>query len=85
MSVENPPGTAPHADERLLNEKQLARRWNVSVKKLQADRPAGKGPSFHRFGRAIRYRIADIEAYERKHLVLTEIDNEKPIDDPKVN
>lgn len=48
----------------LLKETQLAARWACSVKKLQADRAAGRGVPFLKIGRLIRYRVADIEAFE---------------------
>ena len=47
-----------------LTERDLALRWNVSVKKLQADRLSGRGVQFVRFGRSIRYRLSDLEAFE---------------------
>ncbi|HYD32280.1 MAG TPA: helix-turn-helix domain-containing protein [Azospirillaceae bacterium] len=51
-----------------LNEQQLAARWGISVKKLQADRLKGGGIPFIRLGRAVRYRYADVVAWEECHL-----------------
>lgn len=48
-----------------LNEKQLAARWNVSLKFLQKMRDSGAGIKVTRFGRSVRYRLRDIVAYER--------------------
>jgi hypothetical protein len=67
-----PPGTAssviahPAPDSGLprLNEKQLAERWQVSVRTLQAARVKGSGVPFVRIGRAVRYRMEDVLAYE---------------------
>ena len=54
-----------------LNETQLAEREGVSVKKLQADRLYGVGCPYHKFGRAVRYRLSDVLAYESKNLINT--------------
>jgi hypothetical protein len=54
--------------ETFLNEKQLADRWGISIKKLQADRFSGRGCGFVKIGRLIRYRLSDVEAYEQANL-----------------
>ncbi|WP_211110590.1 DNA-binding protein [Azospirillum ramasamyi] len=51
-----------------LTESQLARRWAVTEKKLQADRLKGVGCPFVKIGRAVRYRLEDILAYEAARL-----------------
>jgi hypothetical protein len=51
-----------------LNEKQLAERWGVSVRTLQAARVKGGGVPFVRIGRAVRYRPEDVLAYEQARL-----------------
>jgi hypothetical protein len=51
-----------------LNERQLAERWSVSVRTLQAARVKGGGVAFVRIGRAVRYRLDDVLAYEQAHL-----------------
>lgn len=51
-----------------LNEKQLAHRWNISVRTLQAARVKGNGVQFIRIGRAVRYRMEDVLAYEEAQL-----------------
>lgn len=51
-----------------LNEKQLAERWGVSVRTLQAARVKGGGVPFVRIGRSVRYRVEDILAYEQARL-----------------
>lgn len=54
------------AKRRFLNERELAERWNVSVKLLQKLRTAGGGCPFHKLGEgAVRYRLRDIKQYER--------------------
>lgn len=56
-------------DEIFLSEKQLAMRWSLaSAKKLQADRGAGLGCPWVKIGRAVRYRMSDIVAYEIANL-----------------
>jgi hypothetical protein len=57
------------ADEILLTEKLLSKRWGLaSEKKLQADRLKGAGCRFVRIGRAVRYRLSDVLAYEAANL-----------------
>jgi hypothetical protein len=51
-----------------LNEKQLAERWGVSVRTLQAARVRGSGVPFIRIGRAVRYRMEDVLTYEQAQL-----------------
>lgn len=49
-----------------LRESQLAARWGVTTRTLQNWRAAGKGPPFLDLGiNTIRYRLEDIEAYEK--------------------
>lgn len=54
----------PSSRAGMLNEKQLAARWNISVRTLQAARVKGGGVPFIRIGRAVRYRLEDVLAYE---------------------
>jgi hypothetical protein len=51
-----------------LNEKQLAERWGVSIRTLQATRVKGGGVPFVRIGRSVRYRLEDVLAYEQARL-----------------
>jgi hypothetical protein len=57
-------GKTPSTGVQRLNEKQLAERWGVSVRTLQAARVKGSGVPFIRIGRAVRYRLEDVLAYE---------------------
>lgn len=52
----------------LMTTQDLAVRWSCSRKKLEADRLRGTGCRFIRVGRLVRYRLADVEAYERSRL-----------------
>ncbi len=47
-----------------LSEYSLADRWNISIKKLQADRQKGTGCPYVKFGRSVRYRLDDVIAFE---------------------
>lgn len=53
---------------KLLDEKQAAALLNVSVKTLQAWRYRGNGPRFVKFGRSVRYALADLEAFVLERL-----------------
>lgn len=50
-----------------LTETQLAQRWNIAKKTLQAWRLRGGGPKFVRIGTAIRYLTPDVIEYETKN------------------
>jgi predicted DNA-binding transcriptional regulator AlpA len=54
---------APLATSDLIDEDTLAGRLGVSRATLQAWRYAGRGPSYIKVGRFIRYRNADVEAF----------------------
>ena len=54
-------------NELFYTEKQLAARWQTSVKKLQKDRLQGTGVQWVRLGRLVRYRISDIIDWEIDH------------------
>ena len=47
-----------------LTEDELARRWRITIRKLQKDRLEGRGVPFFKFGGAVRYRVSDVLAYE---------------------
>lgn len=49
---------------RFMNERQLAERWGVSVKTIQALRLKGGGVRYAKLGRCVRYRLDHVEAYE---------------------
>lgn len=52
-----------------LTEEQLSQRWQISIKKLQADRFKGKGCQYTKIGRSARYSLGIIEAYEAANTV----------------
>jgi len=49
----------------MMIEQELGSRWQISIKTLQRWRSLHKGPKFIKLeNRAVRYRLADVEAYE---------------------
>ena len=48
-----------------LTDKELAARWNISVRTVQKWRVTGQGPRFRKLGTAVRYALPDVEAYEQ--------------------
>lgn len=52
------------ATDVLLDERQLADRWNCSPKTLRNQRSLGTGCRHVRIGRLIRYRLSDVIAHE---------------------
>lgn len=52
----------------IVTQRDLASRWHISAKKLEADRLKGTGCPFIKIGSAVRYRISDILAYEDANL-----------------
>ncbi|MBP7003519.1 helix-turn-helix domain-containing protein [Amaricoccus sp.] len=51
-----------------LTQGALADRWNISPRTLERWRWLGQGPQYLKVGGQVRYRLADVEAYERNQL-----------------
>ena len=51
-------------DVKHLTQEELAERWNCSGETLARWRCEGNGCRWMRIGGYIRYRVADVEAYE---------------------
>lgn len=53
-------------ERRLLTPDELVARWEgaVTTRTLANWRAAGRGPSFTKIGRSVRYRLEDIITYE---------------------
>ncbi len=51
----------------LWTEADLAKRWNKSVKTIQAQRQRGDGPQYIKIGNSVRYRPTVVEEYEDKN------------------
>lgn len=52
-----------------LNEEQVSKLLCVSKITLQQWRHYGRGPAYHKFGRAVRYLVEDLEAFAQKRRV----------------
>lgn len=54
----------------MLTETELAKRWKLTKRTLQLWRREGKGPKFVNLSESekakIRYRLADVVAYENR-------------------
>lgn len=55
---------APPEQEPYLTTKELAARWRRSPNALRIMRHRRQGPRSYRFGREVRWPLAEIEAYE---------------------
>jgi hypothetical protein len=58
----------PAAVVRHLNQKELARRWGLSVRTVERWRCDGSGPAFLKLNGRVAYRLADVEAFEDERL-----------------
>ena len=62
----------PHRKEvkqlKMLSTIELAERWGMSNETIAQWRVLDKGPPYVKLGGAVRYRIEDIETYERENL-----------------
>jgi predicted DNA-binding transcriptional regulator AlpA len=63
----------------LVNERRAAEILGMQVKTLQEWRTSGKGCPFVKIGRAVRYSLADLDAFIAKNTVqsTTEADARK--------
>jgi predicted DNA-binding transcriptional regulator AlpA len=50
---------------RHLTQRELADRWNKSEATIERYRSDGVGPKYLKIGGAVRYRLEDIEQFER--------------------
>jgi len=57
----------------MLTESELADRFGVEPGTLRNWRSSGKGPSFLKMEGTVRYRLDDVEAYERESLKPSEV------------
>jgi hypothetical protein len=57
-----------------LNQNLVGQRLGVSVRTLERWRWLGMGPRFMKVGGRVRYRIADIEAFEQSRLCTSTAD-----------
>lgn len=52
---------------KLMTSDEVAERWGIKPETLKAWRHYGKGPKFVKIGRSVRYKLSDIEAFEKSH------------------
>jgi len=52
----------------MLNQDQLADRWQISPRTLEQWRWLGKGPRFLKVGARVLYRESDVETYEASQI-----------------
>ena len=57
--------TSPTTKQLFLAPKQVSETYGIPLKTLEVWRYRGTGPKFHKFGRLVRYAIADLAAYEQ--------------------
>ena len=53
------------ADE-YLTPRDLAARFKIPVSTLEYWRAVREGPNWHKIGRVVRYRVADVEVWEER-------------------
>jgi predicted DNA-binding transcriptional regulator AlpA len=53
---------------RCIFQNELAQRWQISEATLERWRSQRMGPQFLRLGGQVRYRLVDVESYERERL-----------------
>ena len=62
-------GSSPDSlSELFLTEKELAARWQISVKTLRNARVSGTGCKFFKGLGFVRYRLTDVIEFERMHM-----------------
>lgn len=53
--------------QRYYTDIEVAAYLNQSVKTIRKWRRCGCGPTFHKFGRSVRYLITDLELFEQQN------------------
>jgi hypothetical protein len=51
----------------LVTERQVSNRWNISLNTLRYWRSVGEGPPYVKMGRSVRYNVAALERFLRRH------------------
>jgi predicted DNA-binding transcriptional regulator AlpA len=64
VEPQNKTPEVPPLQNRHLTEDDLALRWVMSVRSLKRLLAAGRGPKPLRIGRAVRFRLAEVERWE---------------------
>jgi predicted DNA-binding transcriptional regulator AlpA len=55
-----------------LNEKQVSEMTNIALPTLRNYRHLGKGPSYLKIGRSIRYSTTDVIEFMESHKIMTD-------------
>ena len=55
-------------EQQHLTQMALADRWNISPRTLERWRWVGRGPQYLKVGGQVRYRLEDVQTYERNQL-----------------
>lgn len=70
-------------NEKLLNQIDVSRRWDLSCRTLERWRWLGIGPRFIKIGGRVKYRLCDLKAYEETHICQSTADqhywDKKPV------
>jgi len=61
----------------LVNDREAAAILNMAVDTLRRWRWKGRGPKYYRFGRSIRYAVADLDDFRDRHLVTPSINTRR--------
>lgn len=64
----------------MLTQDDLASRWRISPATLERWRSEGIGPQFLKLGGQVRYRTADIDAFEAQCLRRSTFEAARPVD-----
>lgn len=69
--AQNGGGVERTLPDRLLSAPEAAKYLGTTANRLANLRSRREGPSYVKIGRAVRYRLADLEAFVEQHMVNT--------------
>jgi predicted DNA-binding transcriptional regulator AlpA len=69
-------------DAEFFDQRDLSRRWRISVRTLEKWRTNRTGPRFIKVGGRVRYRRADVEAWEERRASVEAGPVEDDVDEP---
>jgi Helix-turn-helix domain len=56
-------------ERQFLNEKQVSERYGWGLSTLRNWRFLGRGPAYSKVGKSVRYNLADLEDFMRRHRI----------------
>lgn len=65
-------------DQQYLNEKQVSQQYGWPLSTLRNWRHLRRGPCYSKIGKSVRYRVADLEDFMRRHRIDPEPRREAP-------